>query len=32
MATAQYRAAKDDGEYFIRLIELAMTYYYDVVV
>jgi hypothetical protein len=32
LAEAQCRAARDDGEYFIRLIELAMAYYYDIVV
>jgi hypothetical protein len=27
MAAQQYRAAKKDYEYFIRLVELALAYY-----
>jgi hypothetical protein len=29
MAPAQYKVAQADGEYFVRLVDLAITYYYD---
>ena len=29
MAPEQYSDAKTDGEYFVRLVDLAIAYYYD---
>jgi hypothetical protein len=29
IASEQYKAAQEDGEYFVRLVDLAIGYYYD---